>query len=61
MDVRRTTSLMFVQENRKKSMAEYLPVFLLTPTPNLFKLRMESRYRARAACQHSTGPGTQTF
>lgn len=52
---------MFVQVNRKKSMAEYLPAFLLTSPCNLLKLRMESRYRARAAWQHSTGPDTQTF
>lgn len=45
MAVRRTTSLVFVQVNRKKSMAEYLPAFLLTSPRNLLKLRMESRYR----------------
>lgn len=28
---------------------------------NLLNLRMKRGYRARAACQHSMGPGTQTF
>lgn len=53
---------MFVQANRKKSMAEYL--FSSSTSPrhlNLLNLKMKREYRGRAACQHSMGPGTQTF